>query len=70
MWGVNYPYKAMIDFVLSTNTDMIQSKGEAALFHKDQPGTMGSMTYLISLNRDMLVAHNEALKTSPALCPL
>ena len=43
--GANYPYKAMIDFLLSTNTDMIQSEGEAALFHKDQPGAMEAVTY-------------------------
>ena len=144
--GANYPYKAMVDFLLSTNTDMIQSEGEAALFHKDQPGAMEAVTYTggnsgftergrptrsrrtarvegllytdfgidqpraiingvavtlkvfqssndfrlmrngkeklrlkiteailkvcyISLNPDMLVAHNEALKTSPALYP-
>ena len=139
--GANYPYKAMIDFFLSTNTEMIQSEGEAALFHKDQPGAMEAVTYTggnsgftergrptrsrgtasvesfgidqpraiingvavtlkflqsfnefrlmrdgkeklrlkiteailkvcyISLNPDMLVAHNEALKTSPALYP-
>ena len=136
----------MIDFLLSTNTDMIQSEGEAALFHKDQPGAMEAVTYTgcksgftergrptrsggmasvegllytdfgidqpraiingvavtlkffqffnefrlmrygkeklrlkiteailkvcyISLNPDMLVTHNEALKTSPALYP-
>ena len=144
--GANYPYKAMIDFLLSTNNNMVQSEGEAALFHKDQPGAMEAITYTggnpgftergrptrsggtasvegllytdfgidqpraiingvavtlkffqsfnefrlmrdgkeklrlkiteailkvcyISLNPDMLVAHNEALKTSPALYP-
>ena len=43
--GANYLYKAMIDFLLSTNTDMVQSEGEAALFHKDQPGAMEAVTY-------------------------
>ena len=43
--GANYPYKAMIDFLLSTNTDMAQSEDEAALFHKEQPGAMEAVTY-------------------------
>ena len=43
--GANYPYKAMIDFLLSTNSDMVQSEGEAALFHKDQPGAMETVTF-------------------------
>ena len=44
--GVNYPYKAMIDFLLGTNTDMIKSQGQAVLFHKDQPEKMEMTTYL------------------------
>ena len=28
---MNYPYKAMIDFLLGTNTDMINSQGQAVL---------------------------------------
>ena len=44
--GVNYPYKAMIDFLLGTTTDMINSQGQAVLFHKDQPEKMEMVTYL------------------------
>ena len=40
--GVNYPYKAMIDFLLGTTTDMINSQGQAVLFHKDQPEKNGN----------------------------
>ena len=36
--GVNYPYKAMIDLLLQSNSDMINSQAQAALFHKDTPG--------------------------------
>ena len=43
--GASYPYKAMTDFLLSTNTNMVQSEGEAALFHKDQPGAMEAVTF-------------------------
>ena len=38
--------KAMIDFLLSANSNTIQSEGEVALFHNDQPGTMEGTTYL------------------------
>ena len=34
--GVNYPYKAMIDFLLGTTTDTINSQGQAVLFHENQ----------------------------------
>ena len=44
--GVNYPYKAMIDLLLNSTTDMISSQGVAALFHKDQPGQMDASGYL------------------------
>ena len=43
--GVNHPYKAMIHMLLSSNTDKIQSEGQAALFFKDQPGEKDSTTY-------------------------
>ena len=36
----------MIDFLLGTNTDMINSQGQAVLFHKDQPRKMEITTYL------------------------
>ena len=36
--GANYPYKAMIDFLLSTNTDMVQSEGRLHYFIKINQG--------------------------------
>ena len=44
--GVNYPYKAIIDILLTSNNEMIESQGYAALFLKDQPGEMDSNTYI------------------------
>ena len=44
--GVNYPYKAMIDLLLNSNSDMIESQAEAALFHKDQAERFEEVTYL------------------------
>ena len=44
--GVNYPYKAMIDLLLNSTSDMISSQGVAALFYKDQPGQMDAAVYL------------------------
>ena len=36
----------MMDFILGTNTNMINSQGQAVLFHKDQPEKMEMTTYL------------------------
>ena len=44
--GVNYPYKALMDILLTSNNEMIESQGYAALFLKDQPGEMDSNTYI------------------------
>ena len=44
--GVNYPYKAMIDLLLNSTSDMISSQGVDALFHKDQPGQMDAAVYI------------------------
>ena len=44
--GVNYPYKIMIDFLLGSTSDMINSQGQAVLFHKDQPENMEETSYL------------------------
>ena len=44
--GVNYPYKAMIDFLLGTTSDMINSQDQAVLFLKDQPKNMEETSYL------------------------
>ena len=44
--GVNYPYKAMIDLLLNSSSDMIESQAEAALFHKDQAERFEEITYL------------------------
>ena len=44
--GVNYPYKAMIDMLLSSPTGMTLSQGQAAYFYKDQPDAMESVSYM------------------------
>ena len=44
--GVNYPYKAMIDLLLNSSSDMIESQAKAALFHKDQAERFEEVTYL------------------------
>ena len=44
--GVNYPYKAMIDFLLGTTSDMINSQGQVVLFHKDQSENMEETSYV------------------------
>ena len=44
--GVNYPYKAIMDILLTSNNEMIESQGYAALFLKVQPGEMDSNTYI------------------------
>ena len=36
----------MINFLLGTNTDMINSQGPAVLFQKDQPEKMEMATYV------------------------
>ena len=36
--GVNYPYKAMIDLLLQSNSDMLNSQAQAAFYFKDLPG--------------------------------
>ena len=44
--GVNYPYKAIMDILLTSNDEMVTSQGYAALFLKDQAGEMDSNTYI------------------------
>ena len=43
--GVNHPYKAMIDMLLSSYTAKIQSEDQATLLFKGQLGEMDSTTY-------------------------
>ena len=44
--GVNYPYKAMIDLLLQSNSDMLNSQAQAAFYFKDLPGYFDVVTYL------------------------
>ena len=46
--GVNYPYKAIMDILLTSNSEMLESQGYAALFLKDRSGEMDSNTYIVS----------------------
>ena len=44
--GVNYPYKAMIDLLLQSSSDMLNSQAQAAFYFKDLPGYFDVATYL------------------------
>lgn len=44
--GVNYPYKAILDLYLKTSSDMLDSQGQAMMFHKDIPGKMDDAVYV------------------------
>ena len=44
--GVNYPYKAMIDLLLQSSSDMLNSQAQAAFYFKDLQGYFDVATYL------------------------
>ena len=44
--GVNYPYKTMIDLLLQSSSDMLNSQAQAAFYFKDLPGYFDVVTYL------------------------
>ena len=43
---MNYPYKAMIDLLLQSSSDMLNSQAQAAFYFKDLPSYFDIVTYL------------------------
>ena len=51
--GVNHGYKTIIDMLLESSSDMINSQAQAGLFYKDTAGEMDDSAYL-GVNRGFL----------------
>ena len=44
--GVNHAYKAIIDILLESSSDMVKSQAQAGLFYKDSTGAMDDSSYV------------------------